>query len=56
MKLYSVLPKTTEAQVVGKQVYVPELISKIEAGLQELEEAVVNRFNRTAHWNFYYEP
>ncbi len=58
IRLYSVLPKTTESQVLGKQVLRSgtsvgahvregkrsrsdaELISKIEGGLQELEETV----------------
>lgn len=58
IKLFSSLPKTTEAQVMGKQVLrsgtsvgahyreacrarsTPEFISKIEGGLQELEETV----------------
>lgn len=58
IRLYVVLPKTTEAQVIGKQVLRSgtsvgahvregkrsrsnaELISKIEGGLQELEETV----------------
>jgi four helix bundle protein len=58
IRLYSALPKTTEAQVIGKQVLRSgtsvgahvregkrsrsdaELISKIEGGLQELEETV----------------
>ena len=58
IRLYSSLPKTTEAQVIGKQVLRSgtsvgahvregrrsrsdaELISKIEGGLQELEETV----------------
>ncbi|MEO6724606.1 MAG: four helix bundle protein [Blastocatellia bacterium] len=58
IKLFSSLPKTTEAQVIGKQVLrsgtsvgahyreacrarsTPEFISKIEGGLQELEETV----------------
>ena len=58
VRLYSSLPKTTEAQVLGKQVlrsgtsvgahyHEPkrarssaEFISKIEGGLQELEETV----------------
>ncbi|MGH9941568.1 MAG: four helix bundle protein [Pyrinomonadaceae bacterium] len=56
IKLYGSLPKTTEAQVIGKQVLrsgtsvgahyreamrarsVAEFVSKIEGGLQELEE------------------
>lgn len=56
IKLYSALPKTTEAQIIGKQIlrsgtsvgahYAEsqrarsdaEFISKIEVGLQELEE------------------
>lgn len=56
IKLYSALPKTTEAQVIGKQILRSgtsvgahyreaqrarsdaEFISKIEGGLQELEE------------------
>jgi four helix bundle protein len=60
IRLYSSLPKSTEAQVVGKQIlrsgtsvgahyresqYAksdPDFISKIEGGLQELEE--------TAYW------
>ena len=59
-RLYSALPKSTEAQVIGKQIlrsgtsvgahyresqYAksdPDFISKIEGGLQELEE--------TAYW------
>lgn len=58
LRLYSSLPRTTEAQVLGKQVLrsgtsvgahyreaararsVAEFISKIECGLQELEETV----------------
>jgi four helix bundle protein len=58
IRLYSSLPKTTEAQVMGKQILrsgtsvgahyregtrarsAAEFISKIEAGLQELEETV----------------
>jgi len=58
IRLYSTLPKTTEAQVLGRQVLRSgtsvgahvregrrsrsdvELISKIESGLQELEETV----------------
>jgi four helix bundle protein len=58
IQLYSALPKTTEAQIIGKQVLRSgtsvgahvregkrsrsdaELISKIEGGLQELEETV----------------
>lgn len=58
IRLYVVLPKTTEAQMIGKQVLRSgtsvgahvregkrsrsnaELISKIEGGLQELEETV----------------
>lgn len=58
IRLYSSLPKTTEAQVLGKQVLrsgtsvgahyreatrarsPAEFISKIEVGLQELEETV----------------
>jgi len=58
IRLYSSLPKTTEAQVLGKQVLrsgtsvgahyreatrarsAAEFISKIEVGLQELEETV----------------
>lgn len=58
VKLFSSLPKTTEAQVMGKQVLrsgtsvgahyreacrarsTAEFISKIEGGLQELEETV----------------
>ncbi len=58
VQLYASLPKTTEAQVIGKQVLRSgtsvgahvregrrsrsnaELISKIEGGLQELEETV----------------
>lgn len=57
VRLYSVLPKTTEAQIIGKQLLRSgtsvgahyreatrarsdaEFISKIEAGLQELEES-----------------
>jgi len=60
IRLYSSLPKTTEAQVMGKQVLrsgtsvgahyreatrarsTAEFVSKIEGGLQELEE--------TAYW------
>ncbi len=60
IKLYGSLPKTTEAQVIGKQVLrsgtsvgahyreamrarsTAEFISKVEGGLQELEE--------TAYW------
>ncbi|MEW6128682.1 MAG: four helix bundle protein [Acidobacteriota bacterium] len=58
VRLYSSLPKTTEAQVLGKQILrsgtsvgahyhearrarsAAEFISKIEGGLQELEETV----------------
>jgi len=58
IRLYAALPKTTEAQVLGKQILRSgtsvgahvregkrsrsdaELISKIEGGLQELEETV----------------
>ena len=58
IRLYTALPKTTEAQVLGKQILRSgtsvgahvregkrsrsdaELISKIEGGLQELEETV----------------
>lgn len=58
IRLYAALPKTTEAQVIGKQLLRSgtsvgahvregkrsrsdaELISKIEGGLQELEETV----------------
>ncbi len=58
IRVYAALPKTTEAQVIGKQVLRSgtsvgahvregkrsrsdtELISKIEGGLQELEETV----------------
>jgi len=58
IRLYSALPKTTEAQVIGKQLLRSgtsvgahwregsrarsdaEFISKIEGGLQELEESV----------------
>jgi len=58
IRLYGSLPKTTEAQVIGKQVLRSgtsvgahvregkrsrsnaELISKIEGGLQELEETI----------------
>ena len=58
IQLYSALPKTTEAQIIGQQVLRSgtsvgahvregkrsrsdaELISKIEGGLQELEETV----------------
>ena len=58
IRLYTSLPKTTEAQVIGRQVLRSgtsvgahvregkrsrsdaELISKIEGGLQELEESV----------------
>ncbi|MDA8744826.1 four helix bundle protein [Rubripirellula amarantea] len=58
IRLYSALPKTTEAQVMGKQILRSgtsvgahyregtrarsdaEFISKIEGGLQELEETV----------------
>ena len=57
IRLYSVLPKTTEAQVIGKQLLRSgtsvgahyreatrarsdaEFVSKIEGGLQELEES-----------------
>jgi four helix bundle protein len=60
IRLYSALPKTTEAQVIGKQVLrsgtsvgahyreasrarsTAEFVSKIEGGLQELDE--------TAYW------
>src|SRR2546423_2300521 len=60
IRLYCSLPKTTEAQVIGKQVLrsgtsvgahyreamrarsVAEFVSKLEGGLQELEE--------TAYW------
>ena len=60
IRLYSALPKSTEAQVIGKQILrsgtsvgahyresirarsTAEFISKIEGGLQELEE--------TAYW------
>ncbi|HEY0078373.1 MAG TPA: four helix bundle protein [Pyrinomonadaceae bacterium] len=58
VRLYTALPKTTEAQVLGKQALrsgtsvgahyreavrarsVAEFISKIEGGLQELEETI----------------
>lgn len=58
IRLYSSLPKTTEAQVMGKQLLrsgtsvgahyveairarsVAEFVSKIEGGLQELEETI----------------
>ena len=58
IKLYSALPKTTEAQVLGKQILRsgtsvgahyreacraksnPDFISKIEGGLQELDESL----------------
>jgi four helix bundle protein len=58
IRLYASLPKTTEAQVIGKQLLrsgtsvgahymeatrarsVAEFISKIEGGLQELEETI----------------
>jgi four helix bundle protein len=58
IRLYASLPKTTEAQVLGKQILrsgtsvgahyhearrarsTPEFISKIEGGLQELEETI----------------
>ena len=58
IRLYVALPKTTEAQVIGKQVLrsgtsvgalyreakrarsTSEFVSKIEGGLQELEETV----------------
>ena len=58
IKLYSALPKTTEAQVIGKQILrsgtsvgaqyaeatrarsTAEFVSKIESGLQELEETL----------------
>jgi four helix bundle protein len=58
IRLYVALPKTTEAQVLGKQVLRsgtsvgahyregkraksdPDLISKLEGGLQELEETM----------------
>ncbi|MDQ3753159.1 MAG: four helix bundle protein [Acidobacteriota bacterium] len=58
IRLYASLPKTTEAQVIGKQVLrsgtsvgahyrearrarsTAEFISKVEGGLQELEETV----------------
>src|ERR1044071_8043457 len=58
IKLFSALPKTTEAQVIGKQLIrsgtsvgahyreakrarsTAEFISKIESGLQELEETI----------------
>src|ERR1044071_6517582 len=58
IKLDAALPKTTEAQVIGKQLLrtgtsvgahyyeaqraksIPDFISKIEGGLQELEETV----------------
>jgi len=58
IRLYTALPKSTEAQVIGKQVLRSgtsvgahvregkrsrsdaELVSKIEGGLQELEETV----------------
>ncbi len=58
IRIYSVLPKTTEAQVIGKQLLrsgtsvgahyreamrsrsSAEFVSKIEGGLQELEESL----------------
>lgn len=58
IKLFTSLPKTNEAQVLGKQVLrsgtsvgahyreacrarsTPEFISKVEGGLQELEETI----------------
>ncbi|MBI1983639.1 MAG: four helix bundle protein [Acidobacteria bacterium] len=58
VRLYSALPKTTESQVLGKQMLrsgtsvgahyreakrarsTAEFVSKIEAGLQELEETI----------------
>ena len=58
IRLYASLPKTTEAQVIGKQLLrsgtsvgahymeatrarsIPEFVSKIEGGLQELEETI----------------
>lgn len=58
IRLYTALPKTTEAQVIGKQMLRSgtsvgahyreavrsrsdaEFVSKIEGGLQELEEAI----------------
>ena len=58
IRLYASLPKTTEAQVLGKQILrsgtsvgahyhearrarsTPEFVSKIEGGLQELEETI----------------
>ena len=58
IKLYSAMPKTTEAQVTGKQIIrsgtsvgaqyreacrarsTAEFISKIQSGLQELEETI----------------
>ncbi|MCA1628914.1 MAG: four helix bundle protein [Acidobacteria bacterium] len=58
IRLYASLPKTTEAQVIGKQTLrsgtsvgahyhearrarsTPEFVSKIEGGLQELEETI----------------
>jgi four helix bundle protein len=58
IKLFAALPKSTEAQVIGKQLLrsgtsvgahyyeaqraksVPDFISKVEGGLQELEETV----------------
>jgi len=58
IRLYTSLPKTTEAQVIGKQILrsgtsvgahyhearrarsTPEFVSKIEGGLQELEETI----------------
>jgi four helix bundle protein len=58
IRLYSSLPKTTEAQVIGKQVLrsgtsvgahyrearrarsAAEFVSKVEGGLQELEETI----------------
>lgn len=58
IKLYVALPKSTEAQIIGKQVLrsgtsvgahyyeaqraksIPDFTSKIEGGLQELEETV----------------
>ncbi|MCA1615510.1 MAG: four helix bundle protein [Acidobacteria bacterium] len=58
IRLYASLPKTTESQVLGKQILrsgtsvgahyhearrarsTPEFVSKIEGGLQELEETI----------------
>ena len=69
IRLYSALPKTTEAQVIGKQVLrsgtsvgahyreasrsrsTAEFVSKIEGGLQELEEnGVLDGISRRV-WN-----